>query len=158
MSDVKRKTVCFLGETATDKDLSVNIFTLIDRFVAEGIDTFLFSADSLFSLECAFQVLLRRKKQIGNRAKKITLSAYIPFENHIAEKDERFREKYFSVLEKCDSVTVFEKNEDEFIFSDFSEYIILRSDILICPEKGAEYEMLFAEARGKKIKAVTTFL
>lgn len=152
----KSKTACFLGETETDINLSINIFALADRFIAQGINTFLFSADSLFSLECASQILLRRKKQIGKIPDSIRLVAFVPFENHVNEKNEKFREKYFSVLEKCDDVTVFSKSEEDFIFSDFAEFIIDKSSIVVCPEKGAEYEMLFAEARGRKIiKAVT---
>ena len=143
----KRGAVCFLGEGQTD---CRKIFALIDDFLQNGFDTFIFSADTFFCLECAKQVILRKKKQRGNTPDKIKLSTVIPFEEHINYRSEKFRDEYFEVLENCDDVIVFDK-EESFIRSDFSEFILNRSSIIVCPEKGSEYEKLYAQAMGIKI-------
>lgn len=143
----KRGAVCFLGkgQTACRK-----IFALTDNLILNGYSIFIFSADTLFCLECAEQVIMRKKKQRGNIPDRIKLLGVIPFEEHINRRNEIFRDKYFEVLEKCDDVIVFD-NKDSFIESDFSEFILNKSNILICPEKGSEYEKLYAQAMGIKI-------
>lgn len=143
----KRGAVCFLGEGQTD---CRKIFAIIDDFLLNGFNTFIFSADTSFCLECAEQVILRKKKQRGNTPDKIRLFAAIPFEEHINRRSEKFRDEYFNVLEKCDEVVIFDK-EQSFIASDFSEFILDKSSILVCTEKGSEYEKLYAEAMGIKI-------
>lgn len=143
----KRGAVCFFGDAQAD---CRKIFALIDDLLFYGYDMFIFPADTLFCLECAKLVILRKKKQRGNIADRIKLFAVIPFEEHINNRSENFRNEYFEVLEKCDDVAVFE-NEENFIESDFSEFILNKSSILICPEKGAEYEKLYAQAMGIKI-------
>lgn len=143
----KRTSVCFLGEGQTD---CRKIFALIDRLLHDGYGVFLFSADSMFCLECAEQVILRKKKQRGNIPDRIMLISVIPYEDHINRRTENFRDKYFQVLENCDDVIIFDK-EESFIKSDFSEFILNSSSILICPEKSSEYEKLYAKATGIKI-------
>lgn len=143
----KRGTVCFLGEGQTDYR---KIFAIIDDLLLNKFNAFIFSADTFFCLECAKQVILRKKKQRGNTPDKIRLFAVLPFEEHINQRSEKFRNKYFEVLEKCDEVIVFDK-EQSFIKSDFSEFILNKSSVLICPEKGSEYEKLYAQAMGIKI-------
>lgn len=143
----KRGTVCFLGET---EENSRKIFAIIDDLLLDGFNAFIISADTSFCLECAKQVILRKKKQRGNTPDKIRLFAVLPFEEHINQRSEKFRNKYFEVLEKCDEVLIFDK-EESFIASDFSEFILNRSSVLICPENGSEYEKLYAQAMGIKI-------
>ena len=143
----KRGAVCFLGEGQTD---CRKIFAIIDDLLLNKFNAFIFSADTLFCLECARQVILRKKKQRGNTTDKIKLLGVIPFEDHINRRSENFRDEYFEVLENCDDVIVFD-NKDSFIESDFSEFILNKSSILICPEKGSEYEKLYAQAMGIKI-------
>lgn len=143
----KKGAVCFFGEAQAD---CRKIFALIDNLLLNGYNVFIFPADTFFCLECAKQVILRKKKQRGNIPDKIKLSAVIPFEEHINRRSEKFRDEYFEVLKKCDDVTVFE-NKESFIESDFSEFILNKSSILLCPEKGWEYEKLYAEAMGIKI-------
>ena len=144
---IKSGAVCFFGDTSTD---SIEIFSRIDNLLSDGYNMFIFSADSLFCLECAKQVILRKKKQRGNIPDKIKLSAVIPFEEHINNRSEKFRDKYFEVIEKCDDVIVFDR-KDSFIESDFSEFILNKSSVLVCPEKGSEYAKLYAQAMGIKI-------
>lgn len=143
----KRTAVCFLGEGQTDFR---KIFALIDNLLFDGYGVFIFSADSMFCLECAEQVILRKKKQRGNIPDRIMLISVIPYEDHINHRNEIFRDKYFKVLENCDDVIIFDK-EECFIESDFSEFILNSSSILICPGKGSEYEKLYANATGIKI-------
>ena len=143
----KKGAVCFLGEGQTD---CRKIFAIIDDLLLNKFNAFIFSADTLFCLECARQVILRKKKQRGNTTDKIKLLGVIPFEDHINRRSENFRDEYFEVLENCDDVIVFD-NKDSFIESDFSEFILNKSSILICPEKGSEYEKLYAQAMGIKI-------
>ena len=144
---IKSGAVCFFGDTIAD---SVEIFSRIDNLLSDGYNMFIFSADSLFCLECAKQVILRKKKQRGNIPDKIKLSAVIPFEEHINNRSEKFRDKYFEVIEKCDDVIVFDR-KDSFIESDFSEFILNKCSVLVCPEKGSEYAKLYAQAMGIKI-------
>lgn len=143
----KRRTVCFLGETTEN---SRKIFAIVDDLLLKGFEIFIFSADTFFCLECAKQVILRKKKQRGNTPDKIKLFAVIPFEEHINNRSEKFRNKYFEVLENCDEVMFFDK-EQSFVASDFSEFILNKSSVLVCPEKGSEYEKLYANAMGIKI-------
>ena len=146
----KRTSVCFLGEGQTD---CRKIFALLDRLLHDGYGVFLFSADSMFCLECAEQVILRKKKQRGNIPDRIMLISVIPYEDHINRRTENFWDKYFQVLENCYDFIIFDK-EESFIESDFSEFILNSSSILICPEKSSEYEKLYAKATGIKIIGV----
>lgn len=143
----KRETVCFLGEA---EENSRKIFAIIDDLLLNGFNAFVFSADTFFCLECAKQVILRKKKQRGNTPDKIKLFASIPFEEHINYRSEKFRDEYFDVLGKCDEVVIFDK-EQSFVASDFSEFILNKSSVLVCPENGSEYEKLYANATGIKI-------
>ena len=143
----KRTSVCFLGEGQTD---CRKIFALVDNLLLDGYCIFTFSADSMFCLECAEQVILRKKKQRGNTPDAIKIIGVIPYEDHINRRTENFRDKYFQVLENCDDVIIFDK-EESFLESDFSEFILNSSSILICPGKGSEYEKLYANATGIKI-------
>ena len=78
------------------------------------------------------------------------LFAFVPYEEHIAEKSEEFRTFYYDVLERCDMNIVFEKDKTEFVESDFIQEIIDCSDIVVCAEN-CEYARLYATAKGKKI-------
>ena len=146
----KSEAVCFLGEGQTD---CRKIFALADNLILKGYGKFIFSADSLFCLECAEQIILRKKKQRGNTPDSIKIIGVIPYENHTNHRTENFRDKYFQVLENCDDVIIFDK-EESFIESDFSEFILNSSSILICPGNGSEYEKLYAKATGIKIIGV----
>ena len=143
----KRDIVCFFGNAYVD---SKKIYRVIDELILCGAESFLFPTHSFFCLDCAKQVLLRKKKQKGNTVDKIRLSAYIPYESYINNQSEKFREEYFSVLEKCDDIIIADK-EETFVNADFSESILDRCCILVCPENGAEYEKIYAAASGIKI-------
>ena len=143
----KRDVVCFFGNDDVD---SKKIYSLIDELILCGAESFLFPAHSFFCLDCAKQVLLRKKKQKGNTADKIRLSAYIPYEAYIDSQSEKFRNAYFEILEKCDDVIIFD-DEESFVNADFSESILNRCSIVVCAENGAEYEKLYAAASGIKI-------
>ena len=143
----KRENVCFFGNDDVD---SKKIYSAIDELILCGAESFLFPAHSFFCLDCAKQVLLRKKKQKGNAADKIRLAAFIPYESYINNQSEKFREEYFSVLEKCDDVIIADR-EETLVNADFSESILNRCSIVVCPENGAEYEKIYAKASGIKI-------
>ena len=143
----KRDIVCFFGNDDID---SKKIYCVIDELILCGAESFLFPTHSFFCLDCAKQVLLRKKKQKGNTVDKIRLSAYIPYESYINNQSEKFREEYFSVLEKCDDIIIADK-EETFVNADFSESILDRCSIVVCAENGAEYEKIYAAASGIKI-------
>ena len=143
----KREVVCFFGNDDTD---SKKIYSVIDELILCGAESFLFPAHSFFCLDCANQVLLRKKKQKGNTADKIRLSAYISYESFINNQSEKFRNEYFKVLEKCDDIIISD-DEENFVNADFSESILNRCSILVCADVGAEYEKIYAEALGIKI-------
>ena len=146
---MKRKSdvVCFFGESEVD---SKKIYSVIDELILCGAERFLFPAHSFFCLDCAKQVLLRKKKQKGNTADKIRISAYIPYEAYIDSQNEKFRNAYFDVVEKCDDVIIFD-DEESFVNADFSESILNRCSIAVFAENGAEYEKIYAKATGIKI-------
>ncbi len=144
----RKKTACFLGEKRMNR--SAMIYSVADELLKSGIDSFIFSADTFFCLESAMQVILRKKKQCGNVVTKIKLTGVIPYETHVDFRAEEYRNMYFDVLEKCDEIICFDE-EERFVAADFSEFILNRSSILVCPEKGAEYEKLYAAATGIKI-------
>ena len=132
----KREVVCFFGNDPVD---SKKIYKMIDELILCGAESFLFPAHSFFCLDCARLVLLRKKKQKGNAADKVRLSAFIPYESN----------EYFEVLENCDDVIIYDR-EETFVNADFSESILNRCSIVVCAENGAEYEKLYAKASGIK--------
>ena len=142
----KREVVCFFGNDPVD---SKKIYKMIDELILCGAESFLFPAHSFFCLDCARLVLLRKKKQKGNTADKVRLSAFIPYESYINNKSEKFRNEYFEVLENCDDVIIYDR-EETFVNADFSESILNRCSIVVCAENGAEYEKLYAKASGIK--------
>ena len=145
------KTVCFLGETTLrEEEISLTVYSQICSFLDCGACGFIFSADSSFGLLCAKQVILRKRRQKGNVPDFARLFAFVPYEEHIAEKSEEFRTFYYDVLERCDMNIVFEKDKTEFVESDFIQEIIDCSDIIVCAEN-CEYARLYATAKGKKI-------
>lgn len=144
----RKKTACFLGEKRINH--SAMVYFVADKLLKNGIDSFVFSADTFFCLESAMQVILLRKKQCGNIVPKIKLTGVIPYETHVNFRTEKYRNMYFDVMEKCDETICFDE-EEHYVAADFSEFILNRSSILICPEKGAEYEKLYAAATGIKI-------
>ena len=143
----KRDVVCFFGNDVVD---SKKIYKMIDELILCGAESFLFSAHSFFCLDCAKQVLLRKKKQKGNTADKIRISAFIPYESYVNNKSEKFRNEYFEVLGNCDDVIIYDR-EETFVNADFSESILNRCSIVVCTENGAEYEKIYAAASGIKI-------
>ena len=66
----KRDVVCFFGESEVD---SKKIYSVIDELILCGAERFLFPAHSFFCLDCAKQVLLRKKKQKGDFMKKLLM-------------------------------------------------------------------------------------
>ncbi len=94
----RSKTVCFCNET----DDEYEIYNAVDNAVSQGFEHFLFCAENDSGLSFAKQVLLRKKKQKGNKSDKIILVAVVSDESHADNKDESFRDEYFSLLEECD--------------------------------------------------------
>ena len=143
--------VCFVGETEEEnEELNLRIYKLIDGFLDCGACGFIFSAESRFGLICARQVLLRKRLQKGNGADFIRLIAFIPYEAHIADESEIFRNDYFELLEKCDAALIFAREKSDFVQSDFIQEIIDMADVVVCAEK-CEYARLYATAKNKKI-------
>ena len=103
----RSKTACFCRENADGYE----IYKAVDSVVSEGYENFLFCAETYIGLEFAKTVLLRKKKQTGNSADKIILVAVISDERHVDDKDELFRNDYFSVIEQCDSYIDLKNNE-----------------------------------------------
>lgn len=99
MLNVRRsKTACFSGNTEDEYE----IYKAVDDVISLGYENFLFCAETESGLMFAKQVILRKKKQIGNKPDKIILTAVVSDERHADNKDEVFRDEYFSVIEKCD--------------------------------------------------------
>ncbi len=96
----RSKIACFCGDYSTENKL----YSLIDNAVTDGIECFLFSAEAENGFAFARQVLLRKKKQKGNKADKISLVAVVTNEHFADEKDEKFREEYFDIVAQCDDI------------------------------------------------------
>lgn len=94
----RSKTACFIGNTEDECE----IYKAVDNAVSQGFEMFLFCAENESGLMFAKQVILRKKKQTGNTPDKIILTAVVSDERHADNKDEVFRDEYFSVIEKCD--------------------------------------------------------
>ncbi len=143
--------ICFVGEIENrGEDLCRRIYALISSFLECGACGFIFPSDSSFGLLCAKQVLLRKRRQKGNSPDFVRLIAFVPYEDHIADKTENFRNDYFNVIENCDASIVFARDKTVFVESDFVQEIIDMADIVICAAK-SEYARLYATAKGKKI-------
>lgn len=93
----RSKTACYV----TPYD-DLTLYRQIDKLVNEGITHYLFNADTDAGLRFARQVLLRKKKQKGNKADNISLIAVTIDENAIADRNELFRNEYFDILSLCD--------------------------------------------------------
>lgn len=146
--------VCFAGEIDEENEaLSLQIYSLISSFLECGACGFVFSADSSFGLLCAKQVLLRKRRQKGDSPDFIRLIAFVPYEDHIDDKPENFRNTYFEVLENCDAAIVFARDKTVFVESDFVQEIVDISDVVICAAK-SEYARLYATAKGKRIAEI----
>lgn len=144
------KRACFLGELPdADGTLAKRIYTEA-HMLSPRVREYIFSADSAFGLLCAGQIVLRRSRQCGNSAEHLRLVAAVPFEEHIAFKNEAFRDEYFRILPLCDSVQCFAQDSESFVAADFTEHIIDMADIVILADK-TEYALIYASARGKKI-------
>ena len=143
------KRACFLGEAAADAYLARRVFAEAEK-LSEYVSEYVFSADSAFGLLCAGQLALRRNRQRGNKADVIRLIAAVPFEEHIAFKNERFRDEYFRIMPLCDCIMCFAEGRESFVEADFTEHIINMSDVVITADK-AEYALIYAGAKGKKI-------
>lgn len=94
----RSKTACFTGDTEDEYE----IYKAVDDAIDQGYENFLFCAETESGLMFAKQVMLRKKKQTGNKPDIIILTAVVSDERHADNKDEVFRDEYFSVVEKCD--------------------------------------------------------
>lgn len=124
MLNVRRsKTACFLGNTEDEYE----IYKAVDDAISLGYENFLFWAENESGLMFAKQVMLRKKKQTGNKPDKIILTAVVSDERHADNKDEMFRDEYFSVIEKCDFFVDLKNNEplscEKFMISKSSKTI-----------------------------------
>ena len=124
MLNVRRsKTACFTGDTEDEYE----IYKAVDNAVLQGFEMFLFCAENESGIMFAKQVMLRKKKQTGNKPDKIILTAVVSDERHADKKDEMFREEYFSVIEKCDYFVDLKNNEpcscEKFMISKSSKTI-----------------------------------
>ncbi len=81
---------------------NLTLYGKVDTLVNEGIKYFLFNAENENGLRFAGQVLLRKKKQTGNKADSIFLIAVTSDENAVSHRNETFRDRYFDILACCD--------------------------------------------------------
>ncbi len=114
---IRSKTACCRGEF----DDALTVYTSVSDAVENGIECFLFNAETESGLLFAKQVLLRKKKQKGNKADKINLVAVISSEHFADDRDEQFRNEYFDVMSQCDDVLCLrsdgENATDKFLIS-----------------------------------------
>lgn len=119
----RSKTACFTGDTEDEYE----IYKAVDDAISLGYENFLFWAENESGLMFAKQVMLRKKKQTGNKPDKIILTAVVSDERHADNKDEVFREEYFSVIEKCDYFVDLKNNKpfscEKFMISKSSKTI-----------------------------------
>lgn len=94
----RSRTACAVTPYKDD----LTLFRQIDSLINDGIQYFLFNADTYDGLRFAEQVLLRKKLQKGNHEDKIILIAVTENENAINTKDEEFRNIFFDIISRCD--------------------------------------------------------
>lgn len=119
----RSKTACFSGNTEDEYE----IYKAVDYAVSQGYEYFLFCAENESGLMFAKQVILRKKKQTGNIPDKIILVAVVTDERHTDNKDEVFRENYFSVLSQCDYFFDLKNNDSD----SCEEFIKSKSSMMI---------------------------
>lgn len=119
----RSKTACFSGNTEDEYE----IYKTVDYAVSQGYEYFLFCAENESGLMFAKQVILRKKKQTGNIPDKIILVAVVTDERHTDNKDEVFRENYFSVLSQCDYFFDLKNNDSD----SCEEFIKSKSSMMI---------------------------
>ena len=155
--DKKKKTLCFSGHRTErlpkNKDefnfILWSLYNEIDKAVFKGYDTFIFGACYGFDLICAEQVL--RRKQIIRNADplKIILIAAVPFEDQAVKWKEQDRDKYFSILSKCDDVIILNKHFKVDCYYERNRYMVDNSSRLICyydgSSGGTKYTVEYAE-------------
>ena len=90
---------------------NLTLFRQIDSLINDGIQFFLFNADTQDGLRFAEQVLLRKKLQKGNHEDKIILIAVTHNENAINDRDEKFRNNFFDIISRCDEFIDIRNNE-----------------------------------------------
>ncbi len=95
-----RRSIVACAVTPFEDDLT--LYKHIDALINKGIQYFLFNADNEHGLRFARQVLLRKKKQTGNKADRIFLIAVTCDENAVSDKEESFRDEYYEILSLCD--------------------------------------------------------
>lgn len=119
----RSKTAGYCGGNEND----MTLFACIEAAILEGYECFLFCAEKESGLRFAKQVLLRKKLQRGNKTDKIILAAVIADENCMSDKNEKLRNEYFDILEKCDRLIDLKSDEsrccEKFIISKSSKII-----------------------------------
>ncbi|MFA6782773.1 MAG: SLOG family protein [Sedimentibacter sp.] len=159
----RNKTLCFSGHRTKKlpknnmefSDLLQALSTEIDKAIFEGYDTFIFGACYGFDLICAEQVLLCKQIIQYINPVNIKLIAAAPFEEQAAKWKEQERDKYFSILSKCDDVIILNKHFRTGCYHERNRYMVDNSSKLICYYDGSgggtRYTLEYAEKRSIKI-------
>lgn len=144
----KEKTCCITGpfpqnlpfgydESAKKcKALKTAIRKEIENQINEhGITNFITSVNIGVELFAAEEALKLKEKY-----PQITIISVLPFEAQAAEWPEKLRDRYFCVLEKCDTVHTVQARYDDLCNYNTREYLIDRSSVLIAFPTGAHGE------------------
>lgn len=101
--------------------------TILDA-VNDGYDTFYTGACYGFDIAAGEEVLsLKRERGLSLR-----LIAVLPFENQAQLWSERWRDRYFAMLESCDNVVTIQPRYTRGCYQRRNEYMVNRSSRLIC--------------------------
>lgn len=159
---MKNKTLCFSGHRSKklpkEKDefnfMIQSLNNEIDKAIYKGYDTFIFGACYGFDLLCAEQVL-KRKQIIKNTVPvNIKLIAAVPFEDQAVRWNKQDRDKYFSILSKCDDVVILNKRFKAGCYHERNRYMV-DSSKLICyydgSAGGTSYTVEYAKKRSVKV-------
>ena len=167
---MKNKTLCFSGHRSEklpkEKDefnfMIQSLYNEIDIAIYKGYDTFIFGACYGFDLLCAEQVLKRKQIIRNTDPVSIKLIAAVPFEEQAVRWREQDRDKYFSVLSKCDDVVILNKRFKVGCYHERNRYMVDNSSKLICYYDGSGggtgYTVEYAKKRSIQIvNLCTTF-
>lgn len=124
------KTCCFLNGNGDfgGEQTKQAISAVIRQLSEEGVKHFIGGAELDFGILAAELVLEEKKK-----GDDLTLEIVIPYELQPEFWSEKERDRYFSLIEKCDKETMLQKRYDDECIHCHTVYLCSRADVVVFP-------------------------
>lgn len=143
MNDNIKKNCCIIQNNIKDFNYSIEklekvIYSIIDKTIENGYNTFYHGCRAGIELIAAEQILIRKRIIKSNDFGKIYLTSVIPYENQASNWSEYWREKYYKVLELSDTVITFNNHYHDECHKLCNKYILTKSNLLITTNNNEE--------------------